>query len=170
MFRFSAIPKYERAMDVLAERQRVIGQNVANTSTPGYKTKDVDFSGELTEAMGFGDDSPYADMSPQAMAMEHSAYDTMEHQILDRAGRKDAATDEALKEVDILKKEMYQEDGADEGLEPFEVYADAPNGVNDVQMESEMSKMTETGILYRAYTELARKRFKQIDSAIKESV
>jgi flagellar basal-body rod protein FlgB len=169
MFRFTAIPKYQQSMDVLAERQRVIAHNVANLTTPGYKTKDLDFREELSSAMGAGDDDPYAVYNPQAMAMERSVYDRMEYQIA--SGRRlDDSTKEALKEIRTLKQEMYQEDAEGEGFEAELVNPDGPAGVNDVQMDEEMSKMAETGVLYRAVNELARKRFKQIDSAIRESV
>ena len=37
----------ERYMDLLSARQRVVASNIANADTPGYKTQDIDFAGEL---------------------------------------------------------------------------------------------------------------------------
>lgn len=37
----------ERYMDTLSFRQKLIASNIANTDTPGYKTRDIDFRSEL---------------------------------------------------------------------------------------------------------------------------
>jgi flagellar basal-body rod protein FlgB len=37
----------EKYMDLLATRQRLVASNIANADTPGYKTKDIDFSREF---------------------------------------------------------------------------------------------------------------------------
>src|SRR5277367_243906 len=42
----------EHYMDMLSARQRLVASNIANADTPGYKTKDVDFAGEMQSAMG----------------------------------------------------------------------------------------------------------------------
>jgi len=39
-----------RYLDVLALRQGLASQNVANIDTPGYRTKDIDFRRELRKA------------------------------------------------------------------------------------------------------------------------
>ncbi len=39
-------------MDLLANRQKLVAANVANADTPGYKTKDLDFSGVLAGVGG----------------------------------------------------------------------------------------------------------------------
>ena len=39
-------------MDVLAARQKLVASNVANADTPGYRTLDVDFPSELSDAAG----------------------------------------------------------------------------------------------------------------------
>ena len=41
----------ERFMDLTAERQKLLSSNIANIDTPGYRTRDIDFHGELTRAM-----------------------------------------------------------------------------------------------------------------------
>jgi flagellar basal-body rod protein FlgB len=39
--------RVERYMDLLSARQKLTASNIANADTPGFKTKDVDFEGEL---------------------------------------------------------------------------------------------------------------------------
>lgn len=41
----------ERYMDLTAMRQALITSNIANVDTPGYRTRDIDFSGELQRAI-----------------------------------------------------------------------------------------------------------------------
>jgi flagellar basal-body rod protein FlgB len=41
----------ERYMDLLSARQKLVAGNIANADTPGYKTKDIDFQGELAVQM-----------------------------------------------------------------------------------------------------------------------
>jgi flagellar basal-body rod protein FlgB len=47
----------ERYLDVVSMRQTLITTNVANVDTPGYKTRDVDFHGELARVMSGEDTS-----------------------------------------------------------------------------------------------------------------
>ncbi len=51
-----------RALDLTAHRQTLVSQNIANVDTPGYHTRDLDFSQELQRAAGepdeAGQDSP----------------------------------------------------------------------------------------------------------------
>ena len=46
-----------RYMDLSAKRQSLITSNIANVDTPGYRTKDIDFQGELARALQ-GDTAP----------------------------------------------------------------------------------------------------------------
>jgi flagellar basal-body rod protein FlgB len=39
-----------RYMDLLSLRQKLSASNIANSDTPGYKTKDIDFASELRNA------------------------------------------------------------------------------------------------------------------------
>ena len=41
----------ERYLDLSAKRQALITSNIANVDTPGYRTKDIDFQGELQRAL-----------------------------------------------------------------------------------------------------------------------
>ncbi len=40
-----------RALDLTAQRQSLVTQNVANIDTPGYHARDIDFGQELQRAM-----------------------------------------------------------------------------------------------------------------------
>ena len=44
----------ERYMSLLGARQRAVASNIANADTPGYKTRDVDFSTELRNLLQSG--------------------------------------------------------------------------------------------------------------------
>jgi flagellar basal-body rod protein FlgB len=46
-----------RYLDLAAKRQSLITSNIANVDTPGYRTKDIDFQGELARALQ-GDTAP----------------------------------------------------------------------------------------------------------------
>ena len=42
----------ERYMDLLSARQKIVASNIANADTPGYRTQDIDFQGEMLNALG----------------------------------------------------------------------------------------------------------------------
>ena len=42
----------EKAMDLDIKRHVVLSSNIANSDTPGYHARDIDFSGELQKALG----------------------------------------------------------------------------------------------------------------------
>ena len=41
------IANYERYMDLLSSRQKLVASNIANADTPGYQTQDIDFQFEF---------------------------------------------------------------------------------------------------------------------------
>ena len=43
---------HARALDLLAQRQKVLAGNIANADTPGFKARDFDFAQALAEARG----------------------------------------------------------------------------------------------------------------------
>lgn len=43
-----------QALELLAERQKVLAGNIANADTPGYQARDFDFARTLAEARGQG--------------------------------------------------------------------------------------------------------------------
>jgi flagellar basal-body rod protein FlgB len=45
-----------RSLDLTAQRQTLVSQNIANIDTPGYRTRDLDFQREMQRALsGDGD-------------------------------------------------------------------------------------------------------------------
>lgn len=48
----------ERYLDLIAQRQGLLSSNIANIDTPGYRTRDIDFRGELVRAMQPEDAGP----------------------------------------------------------------------------------------------------------------
>ena len=40
----------EKYLDLVAFRQQLVSSNLANIDTPGYRTRDIDFAGELRRA------------------------------------------------------------------------------------------------------------------------
>lgn len=51
VFKQSGVPLLEKFLDVASIRQKLIAGNIANVATPGYKSKDLDFHGELKKAV-----------------------------------------------------------------------------------------------------------------------
>jgi flagellar basal-body rod protein FlgB len=62
-----ALAKLERFLDVSVFRHSLISSNLANIDTPGYRTVDVDFNGELHRATG---DLEYAVFQPMARSVQ----------------------------------------------------------------------------------------------------
>ncbi len=52
------IQMLEQFLNVTSQRHTLVTSNIANIDTPGYRTRDIDFRGELQHAMAGGDDSP----------------------------------------------------------------------------------------------------------------
>ena len=50
---YNYINVIDRAADAAALRNKVIGDNIANIDTPGYKRKDVSFESELQRALKY---------------------------------------------------------------------------------------------------------------------
>ncbi len=51
LFDRSRIPLLEKEMDLFVARNKAIANNIANIATPGYKTVDVSFQHELSNAI-----------------------------------------------------------------------------------------------------------------------
>ena len=47
MFNKVGIPKYEKYLDLASFRHKLVGGNIANVSTPGYRSRDIDFQSEF---------------------------------------------------------------------------------------------------------------------------
>ncbi|MBZ9556999.1 MULTISPECIES: flagellar basal body rod protein FlgB [Modicisalibacter] len=49
-----ALRFHQEALNLRAERQKVLASNIANADTPNYKARDFDFAGELSRVMEQG--------------------------------------------------------------------------------------------------------------------
>lgn len=63
-----ASPRYERYLDLLAQRQQLSAANIANLDTPGYRTRDIDFQFEFMSAM---DGSPARVIEPTGLTVKN---------------------------------------------------------------------------------------------------
>jgi flagellar basal-body rod protein FlgB len=52
------IEKLSNYLDLAAFRQTLIASNLANVDTPGYRTRDIDFEGEMRRAEERGSSDP----------------------------------------------------------------------------------------------------------------
>ena len=59
-----SVQSLSRYLDLVAFRQGLISQNVANVDTPGYHTKDVNFRRELQRAVGDETEAPIVQEVP----------------------------------------------------------------------------------------------------------
>jgi len=51
----NTVPKVmKKTLDLLSARQNLISSNIGNLDTPGFKASDLDFQGQLREALGSG--------------------------------------------------------------------------------------------------------------------
>jgi flagellar basal-body rod protein FlgB len=47
------VPKVlKKGLDMMSTRQNLISSNISNVDTPGFKASDIDFQGQLREALG----------------------------------------------------------------------------------------------------------------------
>lgn len=72
----STLSHLERALDVRLVRQNVLGANVANVDTPGFRPKDVDFAASMAAIDGAGrsvDGVPAPSLSPAGEAESQQA-------------------------------------------------------------------------------------------------
>lgn len=51
VFGRSGIPLLKKYLDISSFRHKLISGNIANVSTPGFKSSDIDFHGELKKAI-----------------------------------------------------------------------------------------------------------------------
>ena len=52
----NAVPKaMKKSLDLLSARQNLISSNIGNLDTPGFKASDLDFQGQLRNALGTKD-------------------------------------------------------------------------------------------------------------------
>lgn len=119
----------KRALDGLSARRDLIGQNIANVDTPGYKAQEVDFEGTLKNAMN---------KSP-SMSMKTT-----------RTGHlQDTTGGTAMVQVGMRQGGATRADG------------------NNVDIDQELTQMTETGIRYQAISQAVSKKLSLLKNLVR---
>ncbi len=67
---YSSIDMLQNYLKLLTDRQQLITANMANIDTPGYHTRDVDFSASLRQAMEQGWEDPEGDADGSVVSAE----------------------------------------------------------------------------------------------------
>ncbi len=123
----STVQTLKTALDGLSAQQEVIGQNVANVDTPGYRAQKVDFRAALRRALNQN--------GKVVMQTTHKAHLS------------------STKPVDHFQVSL-REGGA--------LRADG----NNVDIDVELTQMTETVIQYQALSQLISRKFAGIKQII----
>ncbi len=123
----SSIQGMKSALDGLSAQQEVIGQNIANVDTPGYRAQKVDFRSTLQNAINKTGKVMLKTTSPSHIQ---------------------GVTNNGKIQVSLREGGTNRADG------------------NNVDIDVELSQMTETVIQYQALTELISKKFAGIKTII----
>jgi flagellar basal-body rod protein FlgB len=123
----------KRALNGLSARRDMIGQNIANVDTPGYKAQEVSFEGVLKQTI----EKTFDRIPPVALKTSKGRH---------LQGGSSAA--------DLLQV-GYRQGGS--------ARADG----NNVDIDQELTQMTETGIRYQAITQAVSKKFNLIKSLVR---
>jgi flagellar basal-body rod protein FlgB len=102
-----------QALNVLGERQKILANNIANSDTPGFKARDIDFSAELKKAVANGKasnsglamtvtSSRHIEIQPHGQAVHELKYrvpdqPSMDGNTVDMDRERSAFTDNALR-------------------------------------------------------------------------
>lgn len=129
LFDKTNVPVLERTLDAAMLRSRVISNNLANVTTPGYRRVEVSFEDELRNA-------------------------------LDRTRLQGARTDE--KHLPIGRKDLGSVNAS--AYHPYD--PTLPSGVNNVDVDMEMSKLAETQIMFNYGVKFEQNTYKRLNAAI----
>lgn len=138
---FGNMPVLQKSLGGLTARQRAIGENVANSDTPGYKRLEVAYEQQLRAALskrkGLGDELPLQTASGR-------------HFSLGPAGDLAGEVSRVSPSIHRVTDESFRNDG------------------NNVNVELEMANMAETNIRYNAVANMARHKFEGLKTTIRE--
>ena len=173
MFESGAIPKFERALDVLSARHRVVAHNVANMNTTGYKTKEIAFKDALANI--FSNEERLDKFENDGFShakVERQILRDLESRVRRHNDSSDPVYNQLMNEVSQLSVDEDSGSSVTDILEAFEVNSDRglDDFSNDVELDIEMNKLSETSILYQMMLKATTKRLRQVDMAIRESI
>lgn len=133
-----------RALDGLSERQSLISSNLANIDTPGYQPQSIDFETALQQEIQAAAGSAAAATAPSA----------------------GPSADVALRTTDPRQIASLGGLAAGPSAEPSSFAGSTRNDGNQVDLETEMTALTETQIKYSAVSELLTGKFSQLRSVL----
>lgn len=137
IFESTNIPLLGKALDAYALRQKVSAANIANITTPGYKSQSVSFEEHLASA------------SPQTMM--RGAMTNEKHM---PAG---SASDISRVELETHETSLDNASG----------YNEMASGFNDVNIDLEMAELAKNQIRFKFSSRLLGETFKGIQKAIR---
>lgn len=143
------------AMDGLMARQKAITANTANVMTPDYQRKDVNFESQLKEIMEKDDLKQYI-KEQNSISYNPTSLDMVTEQAV--------GSRMTPQESKFLQSDIYG------GYNP-QITDDTQSGSdssgNNVNLESEMMAMANTGLKYNVLATLEGKQFRLITDAIR---
>lgn len=137
LFDATRIPLLGKALDAYSTRQKVIAQNVANITTPGYRSKSVSFEEHLAQARQPGDVRRMQTHPKHLPVGGETGIADIQPRIHDTAS--DVPPD----------------------------YNDMASGFNDVNIDHEMAELAKNQIRFKFGSRLLADSFKGIQKAIR---
>jgi flagellar basal-body rod protein FlgB len=134
------------ALDGLTDRQSVISANLANIDTPGYQPKALDFQTALQTEF-----ESMAGTSPADLALPPSS---------------GPAANVALKTTDRRHMRGISSAGGNSTTAATDVSENIRNDGNKVDLETEMTALSESQIQYEADSRLITGKFAQMHSVL----
>lgn len=150
-----AIDITKLAMDGLMARQKAITANTANVMTPDYQRKDVNFESQLKEIIEKDDLKQYIKEQNSIQYNPSS---------LDMVTQQSVGSGLTPQESKFLQSDIY-------GDYNPQIMDDTQSGNdsagNNVNLESEMMAMANTGLKYNVLATLEGKQFQNLNAVIK---
>lgn len=135
---------YEHALDGLTLRQQAISSNLTNIDTPGYAPETVDFESALRREVETAASMPGNAASPSF----------------------GPSADVALLRTDPRHLGLSGQSGPDSGAAISSGAETLRNDQNQVDVESEMTALTETQIKYEAVSRMLSGKFASLETVI----
>jgi flagellar basal-body rod protein FlgB len=137
LFSSTNIPLLSKALDAYALRQKVSASNIANITTPGYKSQSVSFEEHLVSASG------QSALGGTMTNGKHLAIGTV--------------SDPLAVEPEVHETSVDRPDG----------YNEMASGFNDVNIDFEMAELAKNQIRFKFGSRLLGDTFKGIQKAIR---
>lgn len=150
-----AIDVTKLAMDGLMARQKAITANTANVMTPDYQRKDVNFESQLKEIIEKDDLKQYIKEQNSIQYNPSS---------LDMVTQQSVGSGLTPQESRFLQSDIYG-DYNPQIMDDTQSGSDSAG--NNVNLESEMMAMANTGLKYNVLATLEGKQFQNLNAVIK---